>query len=235
MIIQPPVQIQPKPAIAYESRAVQARWWDFLRVALIAWSAIGVAQVALGLTLQRRYPSVLLPLDLLNFAAMTTLLVGAISAKRVDSSNTLLTIGAVALLLYAILDGWLSALLRQSYPISFLAAAQFACFPIAVVLLKVRGSSFGSATHLLIAAQIPGIVGIGLMVAMFAGWITAGYHLSYFFLVLILSIAGSAVSTAASFLLIKSPCGVVARNLGIIHGIYLLAILTVIAAFKLAH
>jgi hypothetical protein len=225
----------------YETRQPPGAWWPFLRIALIGWAAIGVFQFLAGLAgfgYQRR--GLLLVPSVLEFIGCASLLLGAISAFASNSRNTALTIGAGSLGLYVALSTWFGGSVRSgSYLPAFLNSVQHVWFPIALVVLKIRSpgqsaaqaplAQMGSPLQLLLAAQLPGVAGMCLVGAMFAGLIGSDPFGATVMVILILTVGASILSAALSLAFVRSPHRVLARRLAIAHVVYLVGLVATCA------
>lgn len=231
---------QPVP-LEYETGQPPGAWWPFLRIALIGWAAIGVFQFLAGLAgFGHSRRGLLLVPSVLEFIGCAALLFAAISAFASNSRNTALTIGAGALALYVVLATWFTGSLRSgSYLPAFLSSVQHVWFPIAIVVLKIRSpgqspeqarlAQLGSPLHLLLAAQLPGVAGMCLVGAMFAGLIGSDPFGATIMVILILTVAASILSAALSLAFVRSPHRVLARSLATAHVVYLVGLVATCA------
>jgi len=228
-------------SLEYETPQPPSAWWPFLRIALIGWAAIGVFQFLLGLAGFGYQPRGLMRVpNVLEFIGCVTLLLGAISAFASNSRNTVLTIGAGVLGVYVVLSTWFGGSVRSgSYLSAFLTSVRQVWLPMALVVLKVKSSEqsleqtplaqLGSPMQLLIAAQLPGVAGMCLVGAMFAGLIGSDPFGATVIVILVLTVGASILSAALSLAFVRSQHRVLARWLALAHVVYLVGLVSTCA------
>lgn len=216
--------------------------WPFLRIALIAWAAIGILRFLVGFAGFGFHARGLGQIPaVLDFIGSTCLLLGALAASAPNSRNTALTIGAASLALYALLSPWLNASAVHSgfYLSAFLQGIEHVWFPVALVILKIKSQArtaeprpiarMDKPMPLLLAAQLPGLAGMCLVGAVWVGWIRSDPSGGLLVVILILSVSGSLLSAALSLAFLGTRHGVLACAFAFAHVLYLVLLAEIVS------